>query len=134
MKYLIGAITAAVIVLAGVALAQTAAQPGLYTFPRDFNDSASRPPLYASGGWTTIDSDNSGANLSGELNAWTTYAIQCDDDAYIAWGGTAAAADSSDGWIAAGAWIRFTVGGADLYVSVLNKASATADCHYIEAR
>ena len=117
------------------AIAQTAAQPSLIdSVPDKFTRNASRPCLYQAEGWTTIDSDNSGDNDSAELTSWTTYVIQCTSDAYIAWGDSTVAADSSDGWIAGGAWIRFMTDATNVYVSVLNVTHATDDCHYIECK
>jgi hypothetical protein len=115
-------------------LAQSAAQPSVVTTGSKFTANTSRPCMFAAGGWTTIDSDNSGANLSGAMTTWSTYVIQCTSDAYIAWGGATAAADSSDAWIAAGAWVRFITTDDSNYVSVLNTTHATNDCHYIECR
>lgn len=121
-----------VLIGAGFAWAQSPGQPSVVQLPVATSDALTRVCIYPSGGWTTIDSDNSGANLSGALLAWGSYAIQCVADAYVAWGDDTAAADSSDGWLAAGAIVRFGTGGGDQYVSVLNKSDATADCHYIQ--
>ena len=131
LQNLFSAAAIAVLVGAGFAWAQSPGQPSTLTLPRGTSEALTRVCIYPAGGWTTINSDNSGANLSGQLKTWASYAIQCDSDAYIAWGASTAAADSSDGWLAAGSIVRFGTGGYD-YVSVLNKTHATADCHYIE--
>lgn len=126
------ALVGAALVVAGSVYAATKAQPNSADLGALLTAAGARPCLYPSGGWTTIDSDNSGGNASGTLSTWTTYAVQCDADAYVSFGGTAA--DSSDGWLAAGAIVRFTNAGDATTFSVLNKSDATADCHYIECR
>jgi hypothetical protein len=115
----------------GVSFANSPGQPAIVELSERIATNMFRPCIYPTSGWSTIDSDNSGANLSGQMETWSTYAIQCDADAYVSWGDSSVATDSSDGWLAAGAIVRFSTGGND-YVSVLNKSDATADCHYIQ--
>jgi hypothetical protein len=102
--------------------------------PSRYNENTERPCIPVPGGWTTIDSDNSGANLSGQISENTAFLIQCDADAYLATGTSSAAADSGDGWIQAGSILKLGTDATGRYVSVLNKSDATADCHYVECR
>ena len=133
IQNLFSACCVAAVVGAGFVWAQSPGQPSTIGLSQKTSDSMTRTCIYPAGGWTTINSDNSGANLSGVLLTWATYAIQCDSDAYVSWGASDAAADSSDGWFAAGSIIRFGTGG-NTYVSVLNRTHATADCHYIQCK
>ena len=131
---ILAAILGGLVAAGGLAMAATAAVPNLSTLTAAYNDNASRPCIMVSGGWTTIDSDNSTGNLSGQLSDFSAFLLQCDSDAYVATGTDAAVADASDGWIAAGAIWKLGTDSASRYVSVLNKADATADCHYVECR
>lgn len=132
LTHAVAAALGAALFVGGIVYAATKAQPSLADLGGLMNAAGARPCLYPAGGWTTIDSDNSTGNASGTLTTWTTYAVQCDADAYISFGGTVA--DSGDGWLAAGAIVRFSVGADSSNFSVLNKTDATADCHYIECR
>lgn len=123
-----------VLIGSSFALAVGADSPNLHKFPSTFAINATRACVYPSGGWTRIDAQNGAAVLSGALNSWTTYAIQCDSDAYVAWGTSAVVTDSADGWLAAGAIVRFATAGGNLYVSVRNKVHVSNDCHYIECK
>jgi hypothetical protein len=91
--------------------------------------------MMVAGGSTTIDSDNSGANLSGALEQWSRYWLQCDADAYLAQGTlTGAVTDAGDIWLPAGGILEVYTDATNIYLSVLNKTDATADCHYVECR
>lgn len=135
-NFIAAALTIGAVALMGnLLMAASPGQPGNVLTPEPFAQAAMRACAYPSGGWTTIDSDNgAAANVSAALTLWTTYNIQCDDNAYVAWGDSTVDADTSDGWLAAGAIVRFTVLGGNNYVAVQNKVDATADCHYIECR
>lgn len=131
MKYLLtGTAFGAVFAAALSIFAASWDQPGLIDTPPRYAQNASKACIFPSGGWTTIDSDNSTGNASGTLAALSRYVVQCDDAVKISFGGTVA--DSGDGTLPAGAWLEFGTANVSTSFSVLNVTSATADCFYIE--
>jgi hypothetical protein len=87
---------------------------------------------YVDGGWTIIDCSNAVAASSAALNKWSRYVVQCGVDTYLAWGdATGEAADSSDGFAPAKAWVDFVTTDTVRYLSCLNIGS-DSDCRIIE--
>lgn len=131
---IIGAVLGAAVIAAGQLLAGSQAQPNLELLNERYAMNADRACLHPAGGWTTIDASSASAASSAQLNDWSKYVIQCDDDAYFATGASAGiAADSGDGWLPAGVHYPFLTDGSIRFVSVLNKNNAT-DCHYWECK
>lgn len=131
MKHgLIGAAIGIILTATFSVFAGTWDQPGLLPTPPQYAANATKACIFPAGGWTTIDSDNSGGNASGTLDPLSRYVVQCDDAVKISFAGTTA--DSSDATLPALAWLEFGTGNVSSTFSVLNTTSATADCFYIE--
>lgn len=117
-------------IIGGLALAQPDTQHGLVPTNPKLTDLAMRACIYPIGGWTIIDCSNSAAAQSGQLAAWSRFVVQCGDDSYIATGDASTdEADSSDGWLPAGAWLEFVTTDSIRYLSCKNKNS-DSDCRY----
>ena len=94
----------------------------------------SRSCVYPIGGWAIIDCSNSAAAQSAQLTAKTRYVVQCGDDSYLATGDQSTdEADSSDGWLPAGAWLEFQTTDTVRYLSCKNK-NADSDCRILECQ
>lgn len=116
----------------GVALAQPMSQNEHAPFPAAAQ--ATRAPIFDTGGWTLINCSNVAAARNGTaLTTWRSYTITCSDDSYLAWGSVTVDADSGDGVIPNGAWLRFVVSPDTKYVSCLN-VNADANCKIIGLR
>lgn len=113
--------------------AQSPSQSPQITMPEGPAQAAQRPCMHPAGGWTDITVDNTTAGRSAELNAWSRYVLQCTDDTYVSWGGSAIDADSNDGFLPDGSWYEFTTALDNRYVSVLN-VNSDALCRIIECR
>ena len=94
---------------------------------------AQRDCSFPAGGWTKVDCSNSAAAASGALTPWSRYTVQCGVDSYLAWGGSGVTADTSDGYLPAGAWLPFMTDSDNIYFSCLNIGS-DSDCRYIECK
>ncbi len=121
--------------VAAIAYAQPDTQHNMARTNPALTDLMTRACLFPAGGWAIVNCTNSAAASSAQLNAWSSYIMQCGDDSYWATGTAASGqdADSSDGWLPAGAWLRFITTDNLRYVSVLNKNS-DSDCRVIECR
>ena len=129
----IAASVTAALIIAGIAFAQPMYQSPLIDLPAGKGVARGSTCAYKSGGWTIVDCSAAAAASSALLTAWSRYVIQCGDDSYFA-PGTASSgqdADSSDGWIASGAWIDFFTTDSVRYYSCLNK-NVNSDCRHIE--
>ena len=123
-----GAFFAAIFILAGAAAAMIAPTSS------QVKDGASRAGSFSPNGWTIVNCSNVAAATSTVLPAKSTVIIQCFDDSYIAFGGSAVAdADSSDGILPDKEWLRHLVLPDANYFSCLN-VNADQDCRWIEAR
>ena len=126
------AAVAAATLFFGAAGAVPATQSPLVELPPAKGAARGGTCAYRSGGWTIVDCSAAAAASSAQLTAWSRYVIQCGDDSYFAPGtATGQAADSSDGWIASGAWIDFFTTESVRFYSCLNK-NINRDCRHIE--
>ena len=135
LKYLAGAVLAAIFMGAGALLAQPQSTWGVDKIDPLLGQHFDRDGIMQSGGWTEVGTDNVTAASTAQLTAWSRYFFQCDVDTRIA-AGTAAsgqAADGDDGWIAGGAWVRLPTTDTLRYYSLLN-IGADSECRYIEAK
>ena len=133
MRWKLAAILA-VITAAGYVVAQPLSQHSISPLDPSLTQSAQRACIYPIGGWTIVDCSAAAAAQSSQLNAWGRYVVQCGDDSYIATGDASTdTADSSDGWLPAGAWLEFMTTDSVRYLSCLNKNS-DSDCRYWECK
>jgi hypothetical protein len=124
-------ILALILGAAGGVAAATLAQPTLYKLDAGFTEAASRPCIFSSGGWTTVDCSAVAAAASGNLNEWSRYIIQCTDDSYLSFDGTTA--DANDGYLPNGEWLWMISTPTEKSFSCLN-VNVDADCRYIECK
>lgn len=127
-------VVVSVVCTAGYVVAATNAEPNVNDMSDKYNKNVGRPCHMVPGGWTTIDSNNSTAVLSGQISDFAAFLLQCDADTRFVQGSSAAVADTGDGWIAAGAILKLGTSGSGRYLSVINKVHPTDDCHYVECR
>lgn len=125
----------AIAVCAGVVHAISDTQGNLHGYGKALVEQAGKACLFPSGGWAIVDCSNGAAASSAALNQWSRYVVQCGDDSYLATGTASSgqAADSSDGWVPAGAWLEFLTTDSLIYLSCLNKNS-DSDCRLWECR
>ena len=126
------AATVAALALVWAAHVATAAQ---IRTGREQSARSTRACIFPNGGWTTVDCSNVAAASSAALNPWSNYIVQCGDDSYLA-PGTAASgqdADSSDGYLPEGEWLRLGTTDTVLYYSCLN-INSDSDCRHIECQ
>ena len=119
-----------------LAQAQPQSQHGFQKFKDPIVKHATRACYFPPGGWVIIDCSNALAATSAKLNAYSRYVIQCGVDSRIATGDAVTdSADTSDGYLPAGAWLEFMTGGGGTdqvrYVSCLNIGSDD-DCRILE--
>lgn len=117
-------ILAAAIILAGTAIGL--AKPMTETTMLSFSErmaEASKRPCSHSGNGTQIDTDNTGSTASAELNEWSRYVVQCQDESYICWGSsgtTCTASTTTDLSLPADSWYEFITTPDSKYIGLRN--------------
>jgi hypothetical protein len=133
-RYLVGGIVALVVFSAGALLAGPRTNGDLVELATQQAVARSGACMYPGGGWAIVNCSNVAAASSAQLNEWSRYVVQCGDDSYLATGtATGQDADSSDGWLPAGAWLEFITTDSVRFISCLNK-TADSDCRILQCR